>query len=162
MDDTRIMTDEELATAERAIAERRAAARARPRDPEMDRRVKAILERGYPMRVWREPEGYYAAAAVDIDGATGTGPDAAAAVADWRDVAAAWVESALEEGAPIPEPSTPPEHTYSGKFVLRLPRSLHRRLAERADQEGVSLNQLALTLVAEGITARPEPATRSR
>lgn len=33
---------------------------------------------------------------------------------------------------------------YSGKISLRLPKSLHRELAEQAKREGVSLNQYAL------------------
>ena len=33
---------------------------------------------------------------------------------------------------------------YNGKILLRIPRSLHRRLAECAQIEGVSLNQYAL------------------
>jgi antitoxin HicB len=40
---------------------------------------------------------------------------------------------------------------YSGKFVLRLPKSMHRQLAELAETEGVSLNQLALAYLAEGM-----------
>lgn len=59
-----------------------------------------------------------------------------------------WLETAYEQGLEIPEPSAPSH--YSGKFVVRLPRSLHRRLAESAAQEGVSLNQYATTLLAAG------------
>ena len=33
---------------------------------------------------------------------------------------------------------------YSGKLSLRVPRSLHKELAEAAKMEGVSLNQYAL------------------
>lgn len=33
---------------------------------------------------------------------------------------------------------------YSGKLVLRIPRSLHKKLKEAADTEGVSLNQYML------------------
>lgn len=33
---------------------------------------------------------------------------------------------------------------YSGKLVLRIPRSLHKRLKEQAEAEGVSLNQYML------------------
>lgn len=33
---------------------------------------------------------------------------------------------------------------YSGKLVLRIPRSLHRTLKEEARREGVSLNQYML------------------
>ena len=36
------------------------------------------------------------------------------------------------------------ESQYSGKFVLRIPKTLHARLAMEAEKEGVSLNQYAL------------------
>jgi len=55
-----------------------------------------------------------------------------------QDALRAWIEVALEDGLPVPKPR--PLETYSGKFVVRLPRSLHRRLAEAAGREGVSLN----------------------
>lgn len=50
-------------------------------------------------------------------------------------------------GNPIPEPSSKKE--YSGKFVLRVPKSLHRKLASLAEEEGVSLNHLLNTLLVE-------------
>lgn len=53
---------------------------------------------------------------------------------------------------PIPEPGG---GSYSGKFVQRVPRSLHARLVTRARQEGVSMNALVTTLLAEGL-ARQE------
>lgn len=38
-----------------------------------------------------------------------------------------------------------PNHTtYNGKISLRIPKSLHRELAEDAAREGVSLNQYAV------------------
>ena len=57
-----------------------------------------------------------------------------------------WLQTALEDGQDIPLPSYPEE--YSGKFVLGLPRSLHRTLAESAERDGVSLNQYVATLLA--------------
>lgn len=59
-----------------------------------------------------------------------------------------WIETEYDHGAEIPLPSEPAG--YSGKFVLRLPRSLHRTLAESAEREGVSLNQYVATLLARG------------
>jgi predicted HicB family RNase H-like nuclease len=53
-----------------------------------------------------------------------------------------WIEAKLEGGFPVPAPAE--ESRYSGKFVLRLPKSLHARLAMEAEKEGVSLNQYAL------------------
>ena len=40
---------------------------------------------------------------------------------------------------------------YSGKLSLRMSRSLHRDLSEMAKREGVSLNQLATTILARAV-----------
>jgi len=45
-----------------------------------------------------------------------------------------------EKGTPMPSPFAP-EDDYSGRVTLRIPKSLHRQLAEAADDDGVSLNQ---------------------
>ncbi|HYX16626.1 MAG TPA: toxin-antitoxin system HicB family antitoxin [Nostoc sp.] len=37
-------------------------------------------------------------------------------------------------------------YSYSG-ILLRMPKSLHRRLAENSEQEGVSLNQYIVSLL---------------
>ena len=149
--DLDVMTPDELAAAERETEARIADALARPIDPDVERRVREALDRGYPVRVWREPEGYFVAVAPDVEGAIGTGDDAASAVADLEDALAAWFESAIVDGQALPEPRVGPEQQYSGRFVLRVPKSLHRHLAERADDEGVSTNHLAATLIAEGL-----------
>lgn len=53
-----------------------------------------------------------------------------------------WIETKLDAGLPVPMPLS--ENQYSGKFVVRIPKSLHARLAFEAEKEGVSLNQYAL------------------
>lgn len=58
----------------------------------------------------------------------------------------------LDRGAPIPEPG-PDQEEYSGKFVVRLPKSLHRELALKAKEEGVSLNMLVTLILSRGIVA---------
>lgn len=62
-----------------------------------------------------------------------------------------WIEVAIEHDEFIPEPAPIEEEEYSGKFVVRLPRSLHRQLAVRADHEDTSLNQLVVMLLSEGM-----------
>jgi len=62
---------------------------------------------------------------------------------------AGWLEISLEDGNPIPEPA--PDEDYSGKFVARLPRSLHRQLVETAEREGVSLNQFVNVALARAV-----------
>lgn len=62
-----------------------------------------------------------------------------------EDAMATWIADALEDGDPVPEPRNLDD--YSGKINLRIPKSLHRDLARRAEEEGVSLNQyMAISL----------------
>jgi hypothetical protein len=54
----------------------------------------------------------------------------------------------------LPEPPvTPQRREYSGKFNVRLPKSLHAALANEAEAEGVSLNQLVLAKLARHLQA---------
>ena len=69
-----------------------------------------------------------------------------------------WLELSLEDGDYIPEPAPVEIEEYSGKFVVRLPTSLHQQLARCAEQEKTSLNQLVVMLLADGMgrrSARP-------
>ncbi|MFF5172823.1 type II toxin-antitoxin system HicB family antitoxin [Micromonospora sp. NPDC000089] len=47
-----------------------------------------------------------------------------------------------EQGEPVPQPFA--DRSYSGKFNLRVGESLHRELAMRAAEDGMSLNQYVL------------------
>ena len=53
-----------------------------------------------------------------------------------------WIEAKIEGGFEVPMPIG--EEKFSGKFVIRIPKSLHYKLSVEAEQEGVSLNQYAL------------------
>lgn len=65
-----------------------------------------------------------------------------------------WLEDALEAGDPIPKPFE--EHSHSGKVLVRMPPYLHRELAAQAEYQGVSLNQLVVSLLAKrGADKRP-------
>jgi len=57
-----------------------------------------------------------------------------------RRVVAEVLEDMLEDGETPPEPIA--ERSYSGNFTVRVPPELHRALALRAAEEGVSLNRL--------------------
>lgn len=62
-----------------------------------------------------------------------------------------WLEVALEDNEFIPEPSPVEVEEYSGKFIVRVPRSLHRQLVQRAKLEDTSLNQLVLLLLSDSM-----------
>jgi antitoxin HicB len=64
------------------------------------------------------------------------------------------MKEAEEADRPIPPPSVDLAAGYSGKWQLRAPKSVHRRLAGCDKREGVSLNTLAVTLLAEGFGGR--------
>ena len=67
------------------------------------------------------------------------------AVANALDAKKAWIEAALEDGVEIHEPDSLED--YSGQFKLRIPRSLHRSLAEHSQREGISMNQYCVYLL---------------
>lgn len=55
----------------------------------------------------------------------------------------------------LPEPPVGPQRgEYSGKFNVRVPKSLHAALASEAEAEGVSLNQLVVAKLALHLQAR--------
>jgi predicted RNase H-like HicB family nuclease len=58
-----------------------------------------------------------------------------------REVVSGVVADLKRNGEPIPEPVT--SKLYSGKFIVRVPPEVHRRLALEAAESGVSLNRLA-------------------
>jgi antitoxin HicB len=66
-----------------------------------------------------------------------------------QDAMRAWIVTALENGQTIPEPR--PVEEYSGKFVVRLPKSLHRQLVEAAERDGVSLNAYINVVLARSV-----------
>ncbi len=87
----------------------------------------------------------------DLPGCMGDGATPESAVVDGYAAALAWLTAAQECGDTIPKPGMGGE---SGRFVTRVPKSLHTRLVARADQEGVSMNTLVVSLIAEGVGAR--------
>lgn len=90
---------------------------------------------------------YFHATVLELDGCQSTGETFQEAYEGLREAMEGWIETKLENGYPVPMPVD--TEGYSGKFVLRLPRSLHCRLAMEAAREGVSLNQYALYKLAQ-------------
>ena len=93
--------------------------------------------------------GGYLAEFPDLPGCIADGDTVEEALHQAEDALEAWLVTAKEFGDPIPKPNVSIQ--YSGQWRLRLPKSLHAALAIRAKEEGVSLNTLAATLLAQGI-----------
>ena len=90
-------------------------------------------------------EGGFVVTYPDLPGCITCGKTIESAVANAADAKKAWLEAALEEGIEIQEPDSLED--YSGQFKLRIPRSLHRMLAEHSKREGISMNQYCVYLL---------------
>jgi predicted RNase H-like HicB family nuclease len=90
-------------------------------------------------------EGGYVVSFPDLKGCITCADTPEAALQNAIDAKREWMITALEEGYPIPEPTN--VEAYSGQFKLRIPRSLHKQLAEHASREGISMNQYCLYLL---------------
>lgn len=99
--------------------------------------------------VWSDEDGEYVATSPewpDLSWLASTEPEA---IRGLRGVIRDAIDVIKAEGSPIPPPR--PQPAYSGQLRLRMPKSLHQAMAARADQEGVSLNTLALTYLSRGV-----------
>ncbi|MBQ9377787.1 MAG: type II toxin-antitoxin system HicB family antitoxin [Schwartzia sp.] len=94
-------------------------------------------------------EGGYVGYVPDLKGCITQAETKAELVDMLEDAKKCWIEAALEDGLRIPEPLS--DEDFSGRFNLRIPKSLHRSLAMSAKNEGVSLNQMAMCLIAGGL-----------
>lgn len=93
----------------------------------------------------------------DLPGCGSDGETQEEALENLRDAQREWILAAIEMGRPIPEP-TPYKDTFSGRLLLRMPKSLHRDLTRAAEIEGTSVNQLAVYLLTKGLEGNQQRA----
>jgi antitoxin HicB len=97
------------------------------------------------------PEGGYAIAISDLPGCISQGETVEEALVMIEDAKRGWIEIALEDGIEIPEPAKSSLDDFSGRFNVRVPKSLHKALSEQAKKENISLNQLIIYHLSRGI-----------
>ena len=85
---------------------------------------------------------YYYARVLELDGCQSYGDTFDEAYENLREAMQGYIETKIANGFDVPVPQSTQD--YSGKFVVRIPKSLHQALTIEAEQEGVSLNQYAL------------------
>lgn len=93
-------------------------------------------------RINDESGVYFHGQILELDGCQSHGETQEEALKNLEEAKELWLEVKFECGDPIPEPIS--EDGYSGKFLARIPKSLHRKLAQEAAIEGVSLNQYVI------------------
>jgi len=92
----------------------------------------------------------------ELPGCISQGATPEEAIERLRDAMEDWISVALEDGAEIPEPRAAAD--YSGRFVVRVPASLHADLVRGAGNEGVSLNQFVTNALAGAVGWRSRPS----
>jgi len=102
-----------------------------------------ILER------WDDGDGpYYVARVAELPHCLIHDDSPEGAIKEIQEVKREWIKSCLDRGVKIPEPIP---HKHSGQISLRIPPSLHKLLSDRADVEGISLNQYMTAALASSV-----------
>ncbi len=100
----------------------------------------------YSVQLTRQDEEgdvFWLAEIPDLPGCMTDGVTPDEALENLEDAKRLWIETMIEDGFDVPEPTQSRE--YSGKLLVRMPKSLHERLALSASREGVSLNQYVVS-----------------
>ncbi len=101
------------------------------------------------VEMWDDGEGpYWVARIAELPHCLIHGDTPEEAIAEIEEVKRDWIKSSLERKLKIPEPIP---HKHSGQISLRIPPSLHGLLSDRADVEGISLNQYMTAALANAV-----------
>ena len=96
----------------------------------------------YTYRItWSDEDQEYAGLCVEFPSLSWLDENPETALSGIRSVVASVVKDMKANGETPPEPLS--SKRFSGKFMVRIPPELHRKLAMEAQEEGVSLNRLA-------------------
>lgn len=85
---------------------------------------------------------YYFGKVLELDGCQSDGDTIEELESNLKEAMYGWISVKLDYGYPVPEPIL--DDDYSGKFIVRIPKSLHKSLALKAKKENISLNQYVL------------------
>lgn len=108
--------------------------------------INEYMGMNYRMEVIEDKdEGGYIVSFPELPGCITCGDTIESAYTNALDAKKAWLIACIEDGIEIQEPNS--LEKYSGQFKLRLPRSLHRSLAEQSKKEGISMNQYCVYLL---------------
>jgi antitoxin HicB len=104
----------------------------------------------YPVKItYSRDDDVYVAEFPDLPGCFAPGPSVDEAYRRALEAKDEWIRIAKEQGLDIPAPSKAEE--YGGRILLRLPSSLHGVLANKAKDQGTSLNQYLVHLLSGAV-----------
>lgn len=104
----------------------------------------------------KDEGGGYSIVFHDLPGCRSDGATPEEAIENGRDALKSWLAVAHEFDDRLPKPFS----AVSGRFVQRVPRSLHAQLVAQAEADGVSLNTLVVSLVSQGLGRRQSGSHR--
>jgi RNA polymerase sigma-B factor len=121
--------------------------------------VEDYLELPYSIAVHAEraaDESHWTATVEELPGCAAQGRSADEAVELLRGAMASWLQAALDQGREIPVPGQSPKQktsaTHSGRFLVRMPATLHTELAQAAEREHLSLNRFITKVLAASVS----------
>jgi len=110
-------------------------------------RVREAARRYLSVVEWSDEDGCYVGSARPLVGQCCHGKTPAAVLSQLETIVEEWVTLLLSEGKPLP--ASLGEKEFSGKFVVRVPKDVHRKAALKAMARGESLNQYVSELLAK-------------
>jgi len=114
------------------------------------KKIEDYIDLPYKMEIVKDlDEGGYVVSFPDLPGCLTVGETIEEAIKNAEDAKRTWLEAAIEEQIEISIPEK--KEKYSGQFKLRIPKSLHRILAEQSKREGISMNQYCVYLLSRNI-----------
>jgi len=113
-------------------------------------KAEEILRKPYARMIFPEDDGTFRGEVLEFPGCIVSGESAPEALCNLEEAANSWVSAAIELGQTIPEP-VDAANNFSGRLVLRIPKSLHKKSSLFAEREGVSLNQFIATSLSESV-----------
>lgn len=117
------------------------------KNKQLTKETEKYLNLPYTFELIKEDDGTYFVKVKELPGCMSNGKTADEAMKNIKDAMEIWLESSLRRGLEIPLPEVMRE--YSGRFIVRVPASLHKKLVIEAKKEGVSLNQYVVYLLTE-------------
>ena len=114
----------------------------------MSKTVEYYMALPYTTEIVPDENGFFIRVR-ELDGCMSVGTTKAEALEMIEDAMREWLHIAIEDDLDIPLPESLRKESYSGKFPLRMPKSLHEKLAKAASLDGISLNQHIVNLLSE-------------
>jgi len=108
------------------------------------------LDKEYPVTIYNAEEGGYVAEIEELPGCITEGDTLEEVFQRIEEAKRLWIQTTFEDGAEIPVPRS--DEDFSGRFLTRIPKYLHRRLVEQSRREGVSLNQYVETILSSYVS----------